>query len=35
VLSLYVSGSALFEKLPAVPRMPKKLRRFHRGNYTN
>jgi hypothetical protein len=26
-----MSGSAIFEKLPGVPRMPKKLRWFHRG----
>jgi hypothetical protein len=31
VLSLYMSGSAMFEKLPATPRMPRKLRGFHRG----
>jgi hypothetical protein len=31
VLSLYMSGNAMFEKLPGIPRIPKKLRWFHRG----
>jgi hypothetical protein len=31
VVSLYTSGSAVFEKLPAIPRAPTKLRGFHRG----
>jgi hypothetical protein len=26
-----MSGSAVFEKLPAIPRAPTKLRGFHRG----
>jgi hypothetical protein len=31
VLTLYTSGSAMFEKLPATLRMLWKLRGFHRG----
>jgi hypothetical protein len=31
MLSLYMSGGAVFEKLPAIPRMPKKHQGFYRG----
>jgi hypothetical protein len=31
MLRLYMSGGAVFEKFPAIPRMPKKHRGFHRG----
>jgi hypothetical protein len=31
VVSLYTSSGAVFEKLPAIPRAPTKLRGFHRG----
>jgi hypothetical protein len=31
MLSLYMSGGAVFKKLPAIPRMPKKHRGFHQG----